>query len=101
MPYDHQSLQAECGIKSLSNILTKHLTNLGQMWLKYLSLSTFAYNIFNTPNLENLSPYELIFGRKPRSLLNLESTPDIKVSATFKEYYDLLNKRLNIYINYS
>ena len=25
-PYNHQSLQAEHGIKSLSNILTKHLT---------------------------------------------------------------------------
>ena len=31
-PYNHQSLQAEHGIKSLSTILTKHLTNLGHMW---------------------------------------------------------------------
>ena len=31
-PYNHQSVQAEHGIKSLSTILTKHLTNLGQMW---------------------------------------------------------------------
>ena len=30
-PYNHESLQAEHGIKSLSNILTKHLTNLDQM----------------------------------------------------------------------
>ena len=30
-PYNHQSLQAEHGSKSLSTILTKHLTNLGQM----------------------------------------------------------------------
>ena len=30
-PYNHQYLQAEHGIKSLSNILTKHLTNVGQM----------------------------------------------------------------------
>ena len=28
-PYNHPSLQAEHGIKSLSNILTKHLTNIG------------------------------------------------------------------------
>ena len=42
-PYNHQSLQAEHGIKSLSDmILTKHLTNLGQMWPKYLSLATFS-----------------------------------------------------------
>ena len=34
-PYNHQSLQAEHGIKSLPTILTKHLTNLGQKWPKY------------------------------------------------------------------
>ena len=94
MPYNHQSLQAEHGIKSLSNILTKHLTNLGQMWPKYLSLATFAYNKFNSPNLANYSPYELVFGRKPKILLSIETTTDIKVSSTFKEYYELLNKRL-------
>ena len=27
VPYNHQSLQAEHGIKSLSTILTKHLSN--------------------------------------------------------------------------
>ena len=41
-PFNHQSLQVEHGIKSLSTILTKHLTNLGQMWPKYLSLASFA-----------------------------------------------------------
>ena len=52
-PYNHQSLQAEHGIKSLTCILTKHLTNLGQMWTKYLSLATFAYNTLNSQNLGN------------------------------------------------
>ena len=93
-PYNHQLLQAEHGIKSLSTILTKHLTNLGQMWPKYLSLATFAYNTFNTANLANYSPYELVFRRKPKILLNLDTTPDIKVTGSFKEYYELLNKRL-------
>ena len=44
--------------------------------------------------LNNNSPYEHGFGRKPKSLLNLESTPNIKVSSTFKDYYELLSKRL-------
>ena len=35
--YNHQSLQAEQGIKSLSNILTKHLTNLGQMLCLFIT----------------------------------------------------------------
>ena len=78
-PYHHQSLQVEHGIKSLTHILTKHLTNLGQMWTKYLSLAMFAYNTFNSPNLGNYSPYELTFGRKPKLLLNVSSNPDIKV----------------------
>ena len=43
-PYNHQSLQAEHCIKSLSGILTKHLTKQGQMWHKYLPLATFVYN---------------------------------------------------------
>ena len=64
------------------------------MWPKYLSLATFMYNTFNTPNFANYSPYELFFGRKSKILLNLETTPDIKVSGSFKEYYELLNKHL-------
>ena len=130
-PYNPQLLQAEHGIKSLSQILTKHLVNLGQMLPKYLLLVTFAYNTFNTPNLANYlcvdlsfcciiirtlafslwqnvpvvnrqafmlywalhqvlanySPCELVFGRKPKLLLNLETAPDIKVLGTFKDYY--------------
>ena len=53
-PYNHQSLQAEHDIKSLSIILTKHLTNLGKMWPKYLPLATYAYNTINTPNVSSM-----------------------------------------------
>ena len=79
-PYNHQSLQAKHDIKSLSRILTEHLTNLGQMLPKYLPLAMYAHNTFNTPNVGNFSPS----GRKPRPLLNLDSNPDIKVSGTFR-----------------
>ena len=52
-PYNHKSLQAEHDIKSLSSILTKHLTGQGQTWHKFLSLATFVYNTFYSPNLGN------------------------------------------------
>ena len=94
-PYNHQSLQEEHGIESLSRILTKHLTDLGQIWPKYLPLATLAHNTFNTQNLANYSPEELVFGRKPKLLLDLETNPDIKVYGTCKDYYTLLNKRLH------
>ena len=93
-PYNHQSLQAEHRIKSLSRILTKHLSGQGQMWHKYLPLATFAHNMFNSPNLANYSPYELVFGRKPKLLLDLEMDPDVKISGTHREYFLQLRKRL-------
>ena len=76
--YSHQLLQAEHGIKSFSTILMKYLMSLGQMWSKYLPLATFAHNTFNTPNLANFSPYELVL-EKLKLLLNLETMPDVKV----------------------
>ena len=93
-PFNHKSLQAEHGIKSLSTILTKHLTEQGQIWPKYLLLATLAHNTFNFPNLANYSPYKLIVGRKPKILIDIEIDPDIKISKNFAEYYKLLEKQM-------
>ena len=84
-PYNHQSLQAEHGIKSLSNILTKHITKSGDMQIDYLPFTTLAHNMYNSLNLSNYSPYELVFRRKPKLLLDLETDPDINVAVTYKE----------------
>ena len=64
------------------------------MWPKYLSSLTLVPNTLNTPNIVTFSPYELVFGGTPKVLLNLETTPDTKVAGTFKDYHELLNKRL-------
>ena len=47
-PYNHQSLQAEHGIKSLSNILTKHVTKSGEMWPDYLPFWHIIHIILQT-----------------------------------------------------
>ena len=78
-PYNHQSLQAEHGIKSLSNILMKHLTMSGEMWVDYLPFATLVHNNIILQNLNNYSPYELVFGKKLKLLLDQEINPDIKV----------------------
>ena len=93
-PYNHQSLQAEHSIRSLSTILTKHLIGSGEMWPDYLAFATLAHNTYNSLNLSNYFPYELVFGRKLKLLLDLETDPDIKVSVAYKEYYERLEKRL-------
>ena len=61
---------------------------------KYLPLATFAHNMFNSTNLANHSPYELVFERKPTLLLDLEMDPDVRVSGTYREYFLQLRKRL-------
>ena len=93
-PYNHQSLQAEHSIKTLSQNLMKHLTGQGLMWHRYLPLATFAHNTFNSPNLANHSPYKLVFWRKPKLLLDLETDPDVRVLGTHREYLLQLKKRL-------
>ena len=74
--------------------MTKHLTGQRQMWDKFLSLAMFAYNTFHSPNLGNYSPFELTLGREPRTLLNLETDPDVRISGTYKDYHTLLRKKL-------
>ena len=89
--YNHKSLQTEHGIKSLSSILTRHLTGQGQTWHKFQSLATFAYRIFHSPNLGHYSPFKLTFGREPRVLLILETDQDIKGFRYIKEIYHIPN----------
>ena len=94
----HHSRSEEVGealiVKSLSRILTKHRTGQGQMLHKSLPLATFAHNTFNSPNLANHFLYKLVFRRKPKLLLDLETELDIKVSGTYREYFIQLGKRL-------
>ena len=77
-PFNHKSLHAEHGIKSLSTILTKHLTEQGQMWPHFLLLAILAHRTFNSPNLANYSPYELMFGRKTKILIDIEQIQILK-----------------------
>ena len=54
----------------------------------------YSYNTFCSPNLNGFSPYKLVFGRKPKLFIDLETGQNVKVSGTFMEYCDLLSKRL-------
>ena len=93
-PTNHKSLQAEHGIKSLSNILMKHLSGLGDNWHLYTRPAMLTYNTYNTPNLDNLSPFELAFGRKPILVPKLECTPHVPVTGTFARAKQNLEQKL-------
>ena len=94
---NHKSLQAEHGIKSLSNLITTHLTGLGMDWPIYARPCMLTYNSYATPNLDGFSPFELVFGRKPRIVPILEITPPVPVTGTYKEAFTFLNKKLRYF----
>ena len=92
-PTNHKSLQAEHGIKNLSGLLVKYLSEQWN-WVSCLSYSTLCYNCYDSPNLNGHSPYELVFGHKMLISPKLEIQPEVVVSGTFKEYYERLSRNL-------
>ena len=92
-PTNHQSLQAEHGIKSLSGLLVKHLSTVWS-WHSVLPYSMLCYNGYSSPNLNGYSPYDLVFGHKMTLSHELEIKVDTVVSGTFKDYYEKLKKNL-------
>ena len=93
-PTNHKSLLTEHGIKSLAEILKCHLAEFGPRWSKFLDFAMLAYNSYNTPNLDGLSPFELVFGQKPNILPLQEAMPDAPISGTYGEYYLNLREKL-------
>ena len=94
-PTNHKSLLAEHGIKSLSNLLIKHMTDISPKWDTYLRPAMLTYNSYCTPNLDNMSPFQIAMGRNPVLVPQLEITPSIPISGTFKEAHELHQKKLD------
>ena len=94
---NHKSLQAEHGIKSLSNLIITHLSGLGADWPTYARPCMLTYNSYATPNLDGFCPFELVFGRKPRIVPILEISPPVPVTGTYQNAFDLLNKKLRYF----
>ena len=93
-PTNHKSLMAEHGIKSLANILIKHLSGKGDNWDIFLAPAMLAYNTYSTPNLDGYSPFELTLGRKAKIVPSMEVTPEVPVTGTFREQQNILKKQL-------
>ena len=96
-PTNHKSLSAEHGIKSLSNILMKHLTGLGLDWNIYCKPAMLVYNSYASPNLADFSPFELVFGRKANICPDFEFKPQVPITGTHKQAFEILQKKLRYF----
>ena len=80
-------------IKTISEIIAKHLWDKGQMWPLFATTAVYAMNTFASKALNGFSPFYLVFLRDPPDLTSL-SFPRIEIiPVTYGEYYILLLAR--------
>ncbi len=94
----HQSNRAECAIQSVFQILIHYINRYCNLWCIMANMASFCLNIFPIAHLQNLSSYEILFGRNPPAISNLQLEVDEHQGQTFyrfTDYLDLLNERMH------
>ena len=90
--HNHKSPLAEHGIKS--DIVHYLMFHLNGPWVDFVLDAMCMYNGLASPNLDGLSPYELVFGRKAKIMPMLELSTDLPAAGTYKQYLGKLQSHL-------
>ena len=88
-PYDHSSSKHKRQIKTISEIIVKHLWDKGQMWLLFATTTAYAMNTFASEALSGFS-FQLVFLRDPPDLTSLSFPKIDTIPVNYHEYYNLL-----------
>ena len=92
-PYNHDSSKCERQIKTISEIIVKHLWDKGQMWPLFATTTAYAMNTFASEALSSFSPFQLVFLRDPLDLTSLSFPKNDTIPVNYREYYNLLLAR--------
>ena len=95
-PYNHGSSKVERQIKTVSNIIVKHLWDKGQMWPFFVTAAVYALNTFMSEALNGFSPFQLVFLHDPPDLTSLSFSKIDTIQVTHREYYNLLLARAQL-----
>ena len=90
-PYNHGSSKVERQIKTISDIIVKHLWDKGQMWPLFATTAAYAMNTFASKALDGFSSFQLVFD--PPDLTSLSFPKIDTIPVTYTEYYNLLLAR--------
>ena len=91
---NHGSNKTERYIKTLNTMINKYLTGKGIDWPRHVLPCCYAMNC-QISLVTGYSPYEMVFLRKPPSLLDFEIDPDRKgISVTVIQYMNTLKDKL-------
>ena len=95
-PYDHGSSKCERQIRTISEIIMKHLWDKGQMWPLFATTAAYTMNTFASEALSGLSPFQLVFLRDPPDLTSLSFPKIDTIPVKYREYYNLLLARAQL-----
>ena len=95
-PYNHGSSKCERQIKTIKEIIVKHLWDKGQMWPLFATTAAYAMNMFASEALSSFSPFQLVFLRDPPDLTSLSFPKIDTIPVNYHEYYNLLLARVKM-----
>ena len=91
--YNHDSSKVERQIKTVSDIIVKHLWDKGQMWPLFVTTAAYAMNTFASEALNGFSPFQLVFVHDFPDLTSLSFPKIDTIPVVYREYYNLLLAR--------
>ena len=92
-PYNHGSSKLERQIKTISDIIVKHLWDKGQMWPLFMTTAAYARNTFASEALNGFSPFQLVIVCNPPDLTSFSFPKIDTIPVACREYYNLLLAR--------
>ena len=95
-PMNHGSNRTERYIKTMNDIICKHLTGKGSFWPLYVYPACYAMNT-QVSLITGYSPYEMVYIQSPPDLFNFDFDPDrtgIKVGV--RKYMDVMHERSKV-----
>ena len=92
-PYNHGSSKYKRQIKTISEIILKHLWDKGQMWPLFATTAAYAMNMFASEALSGFLPFQLVFLRDPPDLTSLSFPKIDTIPGNYCKYYQLLLAR--------
>ena len=93
-PYNHSKCKRQ--IRTISEIIMKHLWDKGQMWSLFATTAAYAMNTFASEALSGFSLFQLVFLRDPPYLTSLLFPKIDTILVKHREYYNLLLARAQL-----
>ena len=89
-PYNNGSSKCKRQIKTISDIIVKHLWDKGQMWPLFTMTAVYAINTFASEALSGFSPFQLVFLWDPSDLTSLSFPKIDTIQVNYREYQRIL-----------